>query len=321
MPREVVVTTGARLHFGFFAHGGTDGPQFGGVGVMVDRPGFVVRARRDAHDHLQCGSWSARVEGLLARLRAAGRPAIAGATLDVEIVESPPAHAGLGSGTQLALALAKAVTVLAGENCLPYAELAQLTGRGARSSIGLHGFQHGGLLVEGGKSAPDDISPLVARLAFPEEWRFLLVRPRGVCGLSGAGESNELSRLAPMPLELTARLCALALAEILPAALERDYAAASASIGRFGRLVGEYFAPVQGGLIADERMRGLAEWLIARGFEGVGQSSWGPTLFVLCPSLNSAADLAAELLGAPLAADCELTIAAPLNRGATVDEV
>jgi beta-RFAP synthase len=318
MTREVVVTTGARLHFGFFAHGQRGHRQFGGVGVMVDQPGFVVRTTPAPHDEFQCGIWQGRVEALLARLRAAGRRATTDLPLRVEIVAAPPAHSGFGSGTQLAMALVKAVTALAGETDLPHIELARRAGRGRRSAIGLHGFQHGGLLVEAGKRAPEEISPLVARVDFPEEWRFVLVRPRRETGISGTEESNEFSRLTPMSRELTANLCGLTLTEILPAAIEHDFSRASQSIGRFGRLVGEYFAPVQGGVIADAQMREIAESLQSRGIEGVGQTSWGPTLFVLCPSTAFARDLAAELSAAPAAADCEITVVAPLNRGATV---
>src|SRR5260370_6137805 len=114
-----------------------------------------------------------------------------------------------------------------------------------------------------------------------------------------------------MSNELTANLCALALTEILPAAIEHDFARASDSIGRFGRLVGEYFAPVQGGTICDTQMRELAKSLQARGIQGVGQTSWGPTFFGLFPSTAFSQDLAPELSAAPAAADCEITVVAP----------
>jgi predicted sugar kinase len=65
-------------------------------------------------------------------------------------------------------------------------------------------------------------------------------------------------------------------------------------------------------------MRLLAERLSLRGVRGVGQTSWGPTLFILCPSASFARDLADELTHDPAGGDCELTIAAPLNRGAAV---
>jgi beta-RFAP synthase len=319
MPREVVITTGARLHFGILSHGAASPRQFGGVGVMIDQPGFVIRARRASADDLQCGLWQARVATLLSRLRAPGTAGTAPPPMCIAIEHAPAEHAGLGSGTQLGMAVARICSILSGEAEVTPEALARRAGRGRRSAVGLYGFQVGGLLVEAGKSHQDDISPLAARVDFPGEWRFLLVRPRGAEGISGTEEAGGFARLLSMPETLTDRLCRLALMEILPSAIERDFSQASESIGRFGRLVGEYFAPVQGGVFADERMRRLAERLEARQIRGVGQSSWGPTLFILCPGAAFAEDLARELASESAACDCEFTIAAPLNRGATIE--
>jgi beta-RFAP synthase len=318
MPREIVVSTGARLHFGLFAHGGVRRRQFGGIGVMVDQPGFVVSAGPAPDDELHCGLWQGRVEELLLRLRTSRPDGSTSWPMRLEIVRSPAPHMGLGSGTQLAMAVAKICSIMDCEIEAPAVELARRAARGLRSAVGIYGFQHGGLLVEGGKCAPDEISPLVARVDFPDEWRFVLARPRGTAGLSGTDESNGFARLGPMPQTLTNRLCGIALTEILPSAIERDFAGASDAIGRFGRLVGEYFAPVQGGVFAHDQMRRLAERLSLRGIRGVGQTSWGPTLFILCPGASFARDLADELTHDPPGGDCEFTIVAPLNRGAAV---
>ena len=82
--------------------------------------------------------------------------------------------------------------------------------------------------------------------------------------------------------------------------------------------MGEYFAPVQGGIFADERMRRLTDVLEAREIHGFGQSSWGPTLFILCPDAQFAGQLTTDLANDPAGAECEFTIAAPLNQGARV---
>ncbi|HEY3964391.1 MAG TPA: hypothetical protein VGM05_07515 [Planctomycetaceae bacterium] len=311
---EITITTGARLHFGLFSHGQTGRREFGGVGAMIDRPGFVVRGARSPADELRCGRWQARVEALLARLRGSG-------VFDpvcLEIIAAPPAHAGLGSGTQLGMAIAKIMSLLKGESDAPPAELARRAGRGLRSALGLYGFQHGGLLMEAGHCRPGEISPLVARVEIPDEWRFLLIRPRDAAGISGTDEAGGFARLPPMPFATTDRLCRIALTEVVPATIEGNYEAACAGIGEFGRLVGEYFAPVQGGVLADPRIRRLEPLLAVRNLRGYGQSSWGPTLFVLCPHPKFAQQLATELAAAPEAQECEFTIAAPLNHGATI---
>jgi len=321
MSRAVVVTTGSRLHFGLFAHGKSGRREFGGVGVMIDQPGFIVRGSVARFDQIVCAAdWRLRIETVVARLRDRHSPVATLGPLSLELLQSFPAHSGLGSGTQLAMAVAKVASVLAGEHEVAAEELARRSGRGLRSALGLYGFQHGGLMVEAGKTAPDEISPLVARVDLPAPWRFVLARPRRMTGLSGIEEAGGFSRLAPMPMRTTDRLCRIALMEILPAAMAHDYSAASESIGQFGRLVGEYFAPVQGGVFADERIRRIADLLAARNIRGVGQSSWGPTLFILCPDIDFARSLLDELAPQPEGADCEFQIAAPLNRGATCCE-
>ncbi len=286
---------------------------------MIDRPGFAVRAGLAEADEWHCGPWQARVETLLSRLRAEAPSGTVPRPLRIDIDQAPPPHAGFGSGTQLAMALARICSIFGGESELPPQELARRAGRGRRSAVGLYGFHLGGLLVEAGKSEPDEISPLVARADFPADWRFVLVRPRRARGIFGTEESGAFARLPAMPEPLTDRLCRIVLLEMLPALKEHEFTAASEAIGRFGRLVGEYFAPVQGGIFADAQMRQLAGRLEARKIHGVGQTSWGPTLFILCPSAAFAENLTGELASELAAEDCELTVAAPRNHGAAIE--
>jgi beta-ribofuranosylaminobenzene 5'-phosphate synthase len=316
MPAQVVISTGSRLHFGLFAHGRTGDREFGGVGVMIDRPGFVLRVSASANDILPAGPWQPRLAELLERLRADKSRGAVYAPVRIELHTAPPRHAGLGSGTQLAMALARGLSLLAGEAALSAEDLARRAGRGLRSALGLHGFVHGGLMVDAGQSRPGEISPLETRVDFPADWRFVLVRPRSATGLSGSDEAGGFARLGPMPQGTTADLRRLALTEIVPAAIERDFERAARSIQQFGQIVGHYFAPVQGGVLAHEAMRDLAGRLAVRGIGGCGQSSWGPTLFILRPDERIATQLLADLAAEPSCSQCELTIAAPLNRGA-----
>ena len=64
----------------------------------------------------------------------------------------------------------------------------------------MYGFEHGGFLVEAGKTDLQKLSPLVARLDFPESWRIVLVLSRRASGLHGPTEIEafrHLSMLAP----------------------------------------------------------------------------------------------------------------------------
>jgi beta-ribofuranosylaminobenzene 5'-phosphate synthase len=171
------------------------------------------------------------------------------------------------------------VFVLAGMGDLSVDDLARWTGRGRRSGIGLHGFQQGGLIVDGGRRNEADIPPLLARVPFPVDWSILIVRPPGKSGLHGPDENQAFASLPPFTQTVTDSLCRLVLLEILPAVHERDLPAFGAALGELQAHVGACFAPAQGGIYATAQASRIVDELRELGFVGVGQSSWGPTLY------------------------------------------
>jgi beta-RFAP synthase len=197
----------------------------------------------------------------------------------LRILGAPAEHVGLGVGTQLSLAVARAVWNLAGVAEVPIEELARLTGRGARSGIGLHGFDQGGLIVDGGRSRAEGVPPMVARLAFPQNWRILIVQPPGRTGLHGVEESRAFAELPPITEQMTDRLCRLVLLDILPAVVERELGTFGAALSELQAQVGSCFAPRQGGIYTAPLAGQIVLELKRDGFEGIGQSSWGPTLY------------------------------------------
>jgi beta-RFAP synthase len=181
------------------------------------------------------------------------------------------------------MAVARALTASVGLESLSAPELARLAGRGNRSALGVHGFLHGGFLVEAGKRSMQELSPLVARVSFPDEWRILLVLPSAQRGLHGALETEAFERLHGQHLDLraTEALCRLVLLEMLPALAERDLDAFGEAVYDFNVRVGAGFAAVQGGIYAHAAVAELVTWLRQQGLRGVGQSSWGPAVFAL----------------------------------------
>jgi beta-RFAP synthase len=296
----VQVTAPSRLHFGLLALGAESPRQFGGVGVMIDRPVTEVvvdlpgptsgtAAADDVHrraaefadrcrEDLQAGD---RTE-LIRRLR-------------IRVSHHAPPHVGLGSGTQLALSVARAISLWAGTSDATAAELARRVGRGRRSGIGVHGFHIGGFIVDGGKRERDAISPLVARLEFPAEWHFVLVIPTGTRGLHGDAEREAFAALQSVAPSVTADLCRLTLLGLLPTLADRDHDAFSECVFEFGRKVGECFARLQGGTYSHALADPVIEFLHRNGVRGVAQSSWGPTLCAVTDSRFRAEWIAARL--------------------------
>lgn len=289
----VVLRAPGRLHLGFLDPGATRGRRFGSLGLVVDGLATVVGLERldtSGPDRVEALSPSAAAEreraaAHLRRLREAwpGGPQ----ALRLRLGEVLPAHAGFGSGTQLALAVGRAYASLQGWS-VDTATLARLLGRGRRSGIGLAGFDHGGLLLDGGPGADGSPAPLLSRLELPPAWRVLLVLDPEAEGLNGAQEKTAIEGLAPFPAEAAAALCHAVLMQILPAAAVGDFQAFAAGIGELQQRIGAHFAPAQGGLAYTSPAVGEACAALGSGHGGCGQSSWGPTGFVFFPSAAAA---------------------------------
>jgi beta-RFAP synthase len=233
-----------------------------------------------------------------------------------------PAHAGFGSGTQLALAVGRAFALWHGLN-IATATLASWLGRGQRSGVGIAGFDHGGLLVDGGPGADGAPAPLLARVALPQGWRIVVVLDERVRGLSGADERAAIAGLSPLPQAQAADICHQVLMRALPAAAEAQFAPFAAGINRVQRVLGDHFAPAQAGSRwTSPAVARLMQWWQASVGDGaaIGQSSWGPTGFAIVPSAAAAQGLveAAQAAGVVDAA-LVLRVVAGRNHGAVVD--
>jgi beta-ribofuranosylaminobenzene 5'-phosphate synthase len=229
-----------------------------------------------------------------------------------------PAHAGLGSGTQLALAVAAGLRRLHGLPLdMPGDALA--LGRGARSGIGIGLFDAGGLVVDGGHGATTAVAPIVSRLAFPEAWRVIVVLDPARQGVSGVDEHGAFAALAAFPAVDAAQLCALVLMRALPAVVEGDCAAFGAAITELQARLGDYFAPVQGGSrFTSPDVAAVVAALDAEGAFGAGQSSWGPTGFAFAPSQGLADRLVEIGRQHPAGQGLDILACKGLNHGADI---
>lgn len=313
MTQSIHIRAPCRLHFGMFGFGHADRPQFGGVGVMVRPPGVDVTITPAARFQAS-GSLAPRVERFAASaLRHWQLPTLPSCEIRVR---SPRDHVGLGVGTQLGLAVAVGLRRFLQLPDLPAEALAPSVGRGARSAVGTHGFQHGGLIVDAGRGPSQPLGSLARRAALPDQWRFVLICPPGQSGLAGDTEADAFARLPTVPDEVTRELWRLAEQEMLPAVERSDCPAFGEAVCRFGRLAGECFAAVQGGAFASSETAALIDRIRNQGIQGVAQSSWGPTVFAITASDAEAQSLADWLRGHADVHRYEITIAQPSNCGA-----
>ena len=98
-----------------------------------------------------------------------------------------PTHSGLGSGTQLGLAVGRGWRSCTG--CGRARGAGAGGGAGRRSAIGTWTFALGGFIVEGGRRAGGGRDcALLARFVMPASWRCVVAVPAGVAGVErGSG--------------------------------------------------------------------------------------------------------------------------------------
>ena len=234
------------------------------------------------------------------------------------VTQAIPPHCGLGSGTQMALALAAGIRALEG---LPpdTRNDAALLGRGHRSGLGAAFMTGGGLAVDGGKGTSRSPPPIVAHHAFPRVWRVILVLDPDVEGFHGEEEIAAFAGLPDFPESAIDEICRLVLMQVLPAIAENDIAGFGAAITVIQQRVGGHFASAQGGLFASRRVARTCKALASAGAHGIGQSSWGPTGFAFAPSAAAAATLVEAVTRDGLAEDVSIRIVAGRNHGAAIE--
>ena len=318
MPNLVEVRAPARLHLGMMSFGQPRERSYGGVGVMVDRPGVHLRMRRARRFEAR-GTDGERAIGFAQACARAW--ALADAGCEIEVLAAPRSHVGLGSGTQLGLAVAAGMRRLYRDppetepRGVPHPaqepprpadhewsfdtrdaiELARLVGRGRRSCVGVYGFSRAGQ-ADG-------------------------VVGHDAVGLSGAAEQAAFTALPPVPTEVSAELARIAVLEMLPAAVEAKFDEFARAVQRYGRLAGRPFEQSARHLPHAAATERLLELLAELGFPGSAQSSWGPAVMACCESLEAAGQLVEALEGLGLAAHHDILIARFDSEGAALRQM
>jgi beta-ribofuranosylaminobenzene 5'-phosphate synthase len=324
------ITAPARLHFGLLSFGNKSVRQHGGAGVMIDEPALKlsisasVEQMVSAPDPFLIG----RVKEIVARIQeriammiksSSTYSSVSSSSIPqfhLRIEQSPLSHVGLGSGTQLALSIAAAITKVYSIFPSSLEDLVRIAGRAERSSIGSYGFAQGGLIVESGKFAGDTLGPIIAQIDLPGEWRVVLIIPNSQPGLSGDEERAAFMNLPPVHHEITYRLTNELMMNLIPAAKTSDFENFSESLYRYGELAGSCFASVQGSSYANDQVARIVASLRDQGVRGVGQSSWGPLVFAWFKNQCAADEFVQRFADSHHGKECDLRITKPTNHGA-----
>jgi len=215
-----------------------------------------------------------------------------GGSVTITVRKQFAAHIGLGCGSQISLAVAKAIAELHDRH-LPACELARLTGRGGTSGIGTAAFDHGGFIIDGGHRfgaggektdfRPSSASrgvhppPVIVRHDFPRDWKILLAIPAVPAGASGGQEADIFRTRCPVPLDDVRALSHEVLMRMLPGLAGQDLDLFGSAINNVQELG---FKKVELSL-QPHAVTGLLPVLRGAGAAGAGMSSFGPAVYAI----------------------------------------
>jgi len=311
---KVSVIAPARLHMGFIDLSGALGRHFGSIGVALNEISTRLSISQAAKRTIT-GPSAQRADNCLTMMC---RVLNVSDQLNIEIEAAIPEHVGLGSGTQMSLAIGTALDRFY-DLGLSVRDIASMMDRGLRSGIGIGIFERGGLVVDGGRGEKTVTPPVLAHFDIPADWRFILVFDKRGQGLHGQQEIEAFKQLPPYPQQEAARLCYLLLMQGLPAVAENDLANFGHVISALQQSVGEHFAPAQGGVFTSHEVAMAMQWLEKQGAVAIGQTSWGPTGFCAVVGAERAEALTFEARQAFRAFnDLSFVLASARNRGGEV---
>ncbi len=302
---QVTVRTPSRLHFSLIdLHGGL-GRIDGGIGVALETPHITLRIQTSPNQFSVRGISEDLIRTLIHNFFKnlngitgfeARKPEELGIQLD--IINKIPSHVGLGSRTQLSLALGMALTRIM-QLDYPISVVAKGMNRGGTSGIGVATFDQGGFIFDGGHSygpgrqklqfTPSRVAqappaPVILQKKMPRDWLFVIVLPEIGKGAYGAREVDIFQKYCPIPEQEVERLSRIIVMQLLPGLIEKDiqtFGSALTAIQQVGfkRIEIE----LQQTIIKD-----LMDIALKSGAAGVGMSSFGPTTYALVSSNREA---------------------------------
>jgi len=315
---RIEVSTGSRLHFGLICGTIETGWRFGGIGMMLRNPAWRISlesAGIEQDEIVASPEATSRTAEFLEQIRTR----IPLPPVKIAISAEVPFHTGLGGGTQLGLALAAATELLSTRRAShdPY-QLAQLAQRAERSAVGTAGFRDGGFLIDHGLPSDASHRRQVDRIAIPEDWRFVLVRPTEAQGLSGDQERSFFNQRIHMPDPLVKQLAEQINFDLAVSLRDQRFDNFETGLESYGNAVGQFYATEQGDVFAHPAIRVLVDQLRAQGIHGAAQSSWGPGICIPARSITHARSIV-DLVPSTIENTALTTlISEPLNTGATL---
>jgi len=268
---EVSVKAGYRIHMGFYRF--LDEPFiYGSLGAAIEIPQFTLTVKEC--DKLSIEASSDYAKELIKHVS----DYLGVRDVCVSLSGYVKHHVGLGSTTRIVMAALVGITTLKRMD-VNVIDLAFKLGRGKVSSVGIYSFMYGNLVVDTGfkvsNSSRGYPKPLVI-IPIPRDWYVVIALPEDRIGLREDEENKILSNVEVFhdQSDLYKHVVTL-----MTAAMHKDFKLFSESLRNIQLLTGKYFSKYQGGIFCCDVSYDIIKIMEENGIKGVGQSSWGPTVY------------------------------------------
>ncbi len=289
---KIRITTPCRIHLSLIDENGYTGRVDGGIGLMLDRPNVVFEATNHAEEfkieaHKYYRESIEVINEQASKIFKAY--SINNKNFHFNLKRYYPSHVGLGSKTQLSLAIASAITKLKNKK-VSIQELTKLVQRGGTSGIGWRGFEKGGFIIDAGHnfgkgkekesflpssaSITADPALTIMRYPIPEHWRFVLVIPNVKKGAYGDEEISIFQSHAPIPKEEVNEVSHQILMKVIPGIINEDLECFGEGLKRIQRIG---FKKIEISLQHDI-VKNVLSLFEEYGVKAFGMSSFGPSI-------------------------------------------
>jgi beta-ribofuranosylaminobenzene 5'-phosphate synthase len=198
-----------RIHIGLIDLSGTTNRAFGGAGFSVGGLCSNIKIDRSSDSTLSAPQLDDTDREDLWTVVQRWEDISDGQSINVEILEAPPQHVGLGSKTGMTLGILSGANKC-WEEGLERDAIQKVSKRGGVSGIGINSFFLGGFIVDLGHAVadvdsfkpssfrnPNNTPPISVRIDFPDDWAITLYLPEGE-RTWGAEELSFFEQNAPI---------------------------------------------------------------------------------------------------------------------------
>ncbi|MFW9969369.1 MAG: beta-ribofuranosylaminobenzene 5'-phosphate synthase [Candidatus Odinarchaeota archaeon] len=328
------ITTPCRIHLSLIDENGYTGRVDGGIGLMLDRPNVVFEASNSAKEFkIEAHKYyreSIEVINEIAS-KVFKRFNINNKNFHFNLKRYFPSHVGLGSKTQLSLAISTAITKLKNIDHLTHEDLTKLVERGGTSGIGWKGFKTGGFILDGGhdfgrgkeketflpSSASTSADPALTifRHEIPENWRFVLVIPNVKKGAYGDEEISVFQNNAPILRSEVNEVSHQVIMKILPGIIKNNLSCFGEGLKRIQNIG---FKRIEIDL-QHQIVKDLLKFFDDYGLKAYGMSSFGPSVIAIVESDSEAETLLREVQKNKKNRGGHIYICKPNNTGAKIE--